>query len=33
MRLTIEHSTHYSYDELVKHSTQYLRLTPQESLH
>ncbi|MGB3253033.1 transglutaminase family protein [Buttiauxella gaviniae] len=33
MRLTIEHSTLYSYEQQVKHSTQYLRLTPQESEH
>lgn len=33
MRLTIEHNTHYSYEQRVKHSTQYLRLTPQESVH
>lgn len=31
MKLTINHLTHYQYDEQVKFSTQYLRLTPQTS--
>ncbi|UPT57565.1 transglutaminase family protein [Dickeya zeae] len=31
MKLTINHLTHYRYDEEVKFSTQYLRLTPQSS--
>ncbi|MBJ7222396.1 MULTISPECIES: transglutaminase family protein [unclassified Brenneria] len=31
MKLTINHLTHYHYDEEVKFSTQYLRLTPQNS--
>lgn len=31
MKLTINHLTHYHYDEEVKFSTQYLRLTPQTS--
>jgi len=31
MRLTIEHNTHYRYAHEVRHSTQYLRLTPQLS--
>jgi transglutaminase-like putative cysteine protease len=31
MKLTINHLTHYQYDEEVKFSTQYLRLTPQTS--
>ncbi|MCG8709896.1 transglutaminase family protein [Brenneria sp. 4F2] len=31
MKLTINHLTHYRYDEEVKFSTQYLRLTPQNS--
>ncbi len=31
MKLTIEHSTHYHYRQEVRHSTQYLRLTPQAS--
>ena len=33
MKLTINHLTRYSYDEEVKFSTQYLRLTPQDSGH
>ncbi|MEL7629642.1 transglutaminase family protein [Pectobacterium aroidearum] len=33
MKLTINHLTHYRYDEEVKFSTQYLRLTPQNSAH
>ncbi|MCV9879658.1 transglutaminase family protein [Brenneria izbisi] len=33
MKLTINHLTHYHYDEEVKFSTQYLRLTPQDSAH
>ena len=32
MELTIRHSTEYRYSERVKHSTQYLRLTPRPSL-
>ncbi|MEQ9861312.1 transglutaminase family protein [Pectobacterium cacticida] len=31
MKLTINHLTHYRYDEEVKFSTQYLRLTPKNS--
>lgn len=31
MKLSINHLTHYQYDEEVKFSTQYLRLTPQNS--
>lgn len=31
MRLSIEHHTHYRYDEVVRRSTQYLRLTPKPS--
>ncbi|AUG99252.1 transglutaminase family protein [Pectobacteriaceae bacterium C52] len=31
MKLTINHLTHYRYDEEVKFSTQYLRLTPQNT--
>ncbi|KAA8999317.1 transglutaminase family protein [Affinibrenneria salicis] len=31
MKLTINHLTHYRYDEEVKFSIQYLRLTPQSS--
>lgn len=31
MKLVINHLTHYHYDEQVKFSTQYLRLTPQSS--
>lgn len=31
MKLTINHLTHYHYDEEVKFSTQYLRLTPKNS--
>lgn len=30
MNLHIEHHTRYSYDELVSHSVQHLRLTPQD---
>lgn len=33
MRLNIEHSTHYTYAQQVRRSTQYLRLTPQDSQH
>lgn len=33
MKLTINHLTRYCYDEEVKFSTQYLRLTPRNSLH
>ncbi|MBP2168250.1 transglutaminase-like putative cysteine protease [Erwinia toletana] len=33
MRLNIEHKTAYTYESLVKSSTQYLRLTPQDSVH
>ncbi|WP_437614485.1 transglutaminase family protein [Erwinia sp. V71] len=33
MRLNIEHKTAYRYEQLVKSSTQYLRLTPQDSVH
>ncbi|GKW16737.1 transglutaminase [Pectobacterium actinidiae] len=33
MKLTVNHLTHYRYDEEVKFSTQYLRLTPQDSAH
>lgn len=31
MKLTVDHFTHYRYDHEVKFSTQYLRLTPQNS--
>ncbi len=31
MKLSIQHSTEYRYSERVKHSTQYLRLTPRPS--
>ena len=31
MRLSIEHLTTYRYDELARHSTQYVRLTPKSS--
>lgn len=31
MKLTIDHHTQYHYAETVRHSTQYLRLTPQSS--
>lgn len=31
MRLTVDHLTHYRYDHEVKFSTQYLRLTPQNT--
>ncbi|MGV2878544.1 transglutaminase family protein [Pantoea vagans] len=33
MKLSIEHNTHYRYDQAVQRSIQYLRLTPQESPH
>ena len=33
MKLTINHLTRYRYDEEVKFSTQYLRLTPRNSTH
>lgn len=33
MKLNVTHQTHYSYAQQVKHSTQYLRLTPQDSSH
>ena len=33
MKLTIEHKTCFSYQHQVKQSTQYLRLTPQDSSH
>lgn len=33
MQLTIDHETVYRYDDIVSHSTQYLRLTPQASRH
>ncbi|MBK0098216.1 transglutaminase family protein [Erwinia sp. S63] len=33
MRLNIEHKTWYAYEHQVKLSTQYLRLTPQNSVH
>lgn len=33
MKLNIEHNTHYTYAQRVRRSTQYLRLTPQESQH
>ena len=33
MRLNVDHSTHYTYAQQVQHSTQYLRLTPQDSAH
>ncbi|CAI1788034.1 Uncharacterized protein conserved in bacteria [Serratia ficaria] len=33
MKLNIEHSTHYRYAQQVQRSTQYLRLTPQNSRH
>lgn len=31
MRLIIDHVTHYGYDNEVKFSTQYLRLTPRNT--
>lgn len=31
MKLTISHDTTYRYDDQVRASIQYLRLTPQES--
>ena len=31
MRLSIRHDTTYNYDDQVRASIQYLRLTPQES--
>ncbi|MFK8259633.1 transglutaminase domain-containing protein [Erwinia sp. AnSW2-5] len=33
MKLTIAHKTCFSYQSLVRQSTQYLRLTPQDSVH
>ncbi len=33
MKLNVSHQTHYTYAQQVKHSTQYLRLTPQNSSH
>jgi len=33
MKLTIDHETVYRYDDIVSHSTQYLRLTPGNSGH
>lgn len=33
MKLDIAHKTCFSYQSLVKQSTQYLRLTPQDSVH
>lgn len=33
MKLNIEHKTCFSYQSLVRQSTQYLRLTPQDSVH
>jgi hypothetical protein len=33
MKLTIAHKTCFSYQSLVRQSTQYLRLTPQNSVH
>lgn len=33
MKLNIEHNTHYTYAQQVQRSTQYLRLTPQDSQH
>lgn len=33
MKLTIEHTTHYQYEEAVRQSIQYLRLTPKDSKH
>ena len=33
MQLTIDHETVYRYDDIVSHSTQYLRLTPPDSGH
>ncbi len=33
MQLTIDHETVYRYDDVVSHSTQYLRLTPPDSSH
>ncbi len=32
MRLTIEHETHYRFEEQAKHSIQYLRMTPRRDL-
>jgi transglutaminase-like putative cysteine protease len=31
MKLTIDHTTHYTYQTVVRASTQYLRLTPRDS--
>ena len=31
MKLTIEHTTHYKYEEAVRQSIQYLRLTPHDT--
>ena len=33
MKLNVSHQTHYTYAQQVKRSTQYLRLTPQDSSH
>lgn len=33
MKLNVSHQTHYTYAQQVKRSTQYLRLTPQNSSH
>jgi transglutaminase-like putative cysteine protease len=33
MKLNVSHKTHYTYAQQVKRSTQYLRLTPQNSSH
>ncbi|WP_411703683.1 transglutaminase family protein [Edaphovirga cremea] len=33
MRLNVNHQTHYTYANQVRRSTQYLRLTPQDSSH
>ncbi|PKH24982.1 transglutaminase [Enterobacterales bacterium CwR94] len=33
MKLTIAHKTRYAYEQQVRQSTQYLRLTPQDSIH
>ena len=33
MKLIIEHTTHYQYEDAVRQSIQYLRLTPKDSAH
>ena len=31
MKLAIEHTTHFEFEEITRHSVQYLRLTPFDS--